>query len=80
MPIAIEFRRRSCCRVISSANKELTLTAALQESAASRGTMIFRREVIGQFYCELFLSLEIAKVEAIAVGPVKRETSESIVI
>ena len=42
--------------------------------------MIFRREVIGQFHCKLLLTSEIAKAEAIVVEPVKRKTSEVIVI
>ena len=43
--------------------------------------MIFRREVIGQFYCKLLLSSESTlRTEAIVVEPVERKTSEFIVI
>ena len=42
--------------------------------------MIFRREVTEQFHCKLLPSLEIAKAEAIVVEPVKRKTSEFIVV
>ena len=42
--------------------------------------MIFRREVIGRFYWKLVLSKEIAKAEGIFVEPVKRKTSEFIVV
>ena len=42
--------------------------------------MIFRQEVIEQFHCKLLPSLEIAKAEAIVVEPIKRKTSEFIVI
>ena len=44
-----------------------------KESAVSRGTMIFHRDVIWQFHCNLLLSSEIAKTEAIVaiVEPVK---------
>ena len=41
--------------------------------------MIFRREVIGQFYNKLLLSSEIAKAEAFVVEPVKERTSDFIV-
>ena len=42
--------------------------------------MIFRREVIGKFHWKLLLSRECAKAEAIVVEPVKRKTSEFIVV
>ena len=42
--------------------------------------MICRREVTEQFYCKLLPSLEIGKAEAIVVEPVKRKTSEFIVV
>ena len=42
--------------------------------------MIFRREVIGQFYCKLLLSSDIAKAKIIVVEPVKQEKSEFTVI
>ena len=42
--------------------------------------MIFRQEVIERFHCKLLPSLEIAKAEAIVVEPIKRKTSEFIVI
>ena len=42
--------------------------------------MIFPREVVGQFHGKLLLSSEIAKAEAFVVEPVKRKTSEFIVI
>ena len=61
---ALEFR---CCRVIPLRNQSELST---KESAASRGTMIFRREVIGQFHCKLLLSPESAKTEALVVEPV----------
>ena len=51
-----------------------------KESAVSRGTMIFRREVIGQFHCKLLLSPVSAKAEAVVVEPVKRKTSDFIVV
>ena len=51
-----------------------------KESAVSRGTMFCRHEVIGKFHCKLLLSLENAKAEAIVVEPVKRKTSEFMVI
>ena len=43
----------------------------MEESAVSRSTIIFRREVTGQFHSKLLLSLDTAKAEAIVVGPVK---------
>ena len=42
--------------------------------------MIFRREVTEQFHYKLLPFLEIAKAEAIVVQPVKRKTSEFIVV
>ena len=42
--------------------------------------MIFRQEVIEQFHCKFLPSLEIAKAEAIVVEPIKRKTSDIIVI
>ena len=42
--------------------------------------MNFRLKVIGQFHCKLLLSTEIVKAEAVVVEPVKRKTSEFIVI
>ena len=39
----------------------------MKESAVSQGTMIFHREVIGQFHCKLLLSPESTKAEAIIV-------------
>ena len=36
--------------------------------------------MIGQFHCKLLLSSEIVKAEAVVVEPVKRKTSEFIVI
>ena len=42
--------------------------------------MIFRQEVIEQFHCKLLPSLKIAKAEAIVVEPIKRKTSDIIVI
>ena len=44
-----------------------------KESAVSRGTMIFHREVTGVFHRKLLLSPEIAKAEVIIaiVEPVK---------
>ena len=43
----------------------------MEESAVSRSTIIFRREVTGQFHSKLLLSLDTAKAEAIVFGPVK---------
>ena len=71
---ALEFR---CCSVILLANQKLTVD---EESAVSRGTIIFRREVIDQFHCKLLFFSEISKVEAIVVETVKRKTNELIVI
>ena len=71
---ALEF---PCCSVILLANQKLTVD---EESAVSRGTIIFRREVIGQFDCKLLFLLEIAEAEDIVVETVKRKTNELIVI
>lgn len=38
--------------------------------------MILHQEVIGQFYCKLLLSSEIAKAEAISVKLVEQKMSE----
>ena len=51
-----------------------------KESTVSRGTTIFRREVIEQFHYKLLLCPKSAKAKAIVVEPVKQKTSESIVI
>ena len=40
--------------------------------------MILCRKIIGQFHGKLLLSSKIAKIEAVAVEPVKRQTSEFI--
>ena len=71
---ALEFRG---CSVILLANQKLTVD---EESAVSRGAIIFRREVIDQFDYKLLFFSEIAKVEAIVVETVKRKTNELIVI
>ena len=71
---ALEFR---CCSVILLANQKLTVD---EESAVSRGAIIFRREVIDQFDYKLLFFSEIAKVEAIVVETDKRKTNEVIVI
>ena len=73
---ALEFH---WCKVLPQRTKSYLLA---KESALARGTMIFRREVVGQFQRKLLLSLEIAKAdrEAIVVEPVKRKTSEFTVI
>ena len=46
----------------------------------TRHNDLFGREVIGQLQCELLLSSEIAKAEAITVEPVKWKTIEFIVL
>ena len=51
-----------------------------KESTVSRGTTIFRREVIEQFHYKLLLCPKSAKAKAIVVEPFKQKTSESIVI
>ena len=51
-----------------------------KESTVSRGTTIFRREVIEQFHNKLLLCPKSAKAKAIVVEPFKQKTSESIVI
>ena len=66
---APEFR---CCRVISLANQKLTFDEII--------ICTTRHDVIGQFHCKLLLSSEIVKAEAVVVEPVKRKTSEFIVI
>ena len=49
-------------------------------SCMTRHNDLFGREVIGQLQCELLLSSEIAKAEAITVEPVKWKTIEFIVL
>ena len=71
---ALEFR---CCRVIALANQKRLLT---KKSAASRGTMIFAEKSSCSFTASCSFPQRVKKAEAIVVEPVKRKTSEFIVI